>query len=245
MRRTRALVVRLCLLLLLASLVSCDTVGGASQDNLPPESEIVEPVQASGTLTIADADSIVFRWRSVDPEEQAGDPGGISAIEIQLDGETPILFGCPPDSGEWWFSSSEDSGSAHYISSENPLTGGNCAHLFAVRAQDVMGCWESQLVAARYVFSYNHPPSSEVLSPQAGEVVATTFTVTWRGIDVDGEVSVYQYVLDPQSNTYDTTADTSVSYSGVATGEHEFRLRAKDNAGCWEETYQIIRFDVE
>jgi hypothetical protein len=244
MRRTENAALRLCFVLLLPLLVSCDTVGGTGQDNVPPESVITEPVEPSGTLTVADGSAITIRWRSIDPEEQSGEPGGIAAIEIRLDGEAPVLFQCPPDSGEWWFSSSADSVSDHFISSENLPTGGNSGHCFRVRARDIAGCWESPTESALYVFSYNFPPTSEILSPQPGELVGFSFTITWKGVDTDGNISAYQYVLDPQVDTWHTTADTFASFTGVDSGAHQFVLRARDNAGCWEEEYQCVGFDV-
>lgn len=245
MRRSVDAALRLVVVLVLPVVLSCDTVESPTPENLPPETEIVAPTEPSGTLTVADGTPIVFRWRSVDPEEQAGEPGGIAAMEILRDGETSVTFDCPPDSGEWWFSSSADSGSAHYIKSSNVPTGGNRQHSFRVRAQDVAGCWESEMDAPIYYFWYNYPPTSEILSPQPGEGVPSSFTVVWRGTDVDGEVSEYQYVLDPAVSSWHVSGDTAVSYSDVAPGEHDFGLRAKDSAGCWELEYHFLSFEVE
>lgn len=234
---------RVGLLFLIPMLLSCGKTAGPAWDNLPPESEIVEPAEPSGTLTVADGTPVTFRWQCIDPEEQAGLPGGLAAIRIQMDGEDSILFDCPPDGGEWWFSSSAESGSAHHISSSNLPTGGNQAHSFRVQAQDVRGCWESP--GAFYVFWYNHPPSSEILHPQEDETLNSSFNVTWEGTDVDGEIAEYRYVLDPEHNTWQATADTSASYSDVPSGEHRFWLRAKDNAGCWEEEFSAVTFHVD
>jgi hypothetical protein len=194
---------------------------------------------------VADGTAVVFRWRSVDPEEEAGAAGGIAAFQIGLDNGEPLIIDCPPDSGEWWFSSSEEPDSPHFISSANSPQGGNAGHVFSVRAQDVEGCWEPVNEAPEYVFWYNYPPSSEILSPQPSEVVASAFVVRWRGEDVDGGIEEYQYVLDPSENWYGITSDTSVSYSGVPSGDHEFRLRARDGSGCWEPDYNIVTFVVE
>jgi len=245
MRSSKDLVLRLLLVAVLPLLPSCDAVEGSNDENLPPETEIVAPEEPSGTLTVADGTPIVLRWRAVDPEEQAGEPGGIAAFQIRLEGGGSVIIDCPPDSGEWWFSSSEDSGSTHFIASINEPTGGTRPHAFRVRAQDVEGCWEPENEAATYVFRYNHPPSSEILAPQADEVVASSFAVRWHGDDVDGEVAEYQYVLDPSEGLWSVTGDTSVSYSDVASGEHEFRLRARDGSGCWEPEYRRVTFQVE
>ncbi len=245
MRRSASRAMQLVAVLALAVAPGCGRVESPTSESLPPETEIVAPTEPSGTLTIADGTPIVLRWRSVDPEEQAGEPGGIAAMEIQVDGGSPVVFDCPPDSAEWWFSSSVESSSAHYISSSNFPMGGNRPHSFRVRARDVTGCWEAETDAPTYLFRYNYPPSSEIVMPQPGEVVSSSFTVVWRGSDVDGEVSEYQYVLDPAVNSYQVTSDTTASYSDVVPGEHEFRLRAKDSSGCWETEYRFLSIDVQ
>ncbi len=236
---------RLGLLLLLPMLLGCGTTGTPEYDNLPPQSEIVEPAEPSGTLTVGDGTPVTFRWQCIDPEEQDGLPGGLVAIRIQLDAEDSIQFDCPPDDGEWWFSSSAETGSTHHISSRNSPTGGNAPHSFRVWAQDTEGCWESPTDRGVYMFWYNYSPSSEILQPENADTLGSSFTVIWEGTDPDGEVAEYQYVLDPQEGSYLVTADTSVSYSGVSSGDHEFRLRAKDGAGCWEETYSVVTFHVD
>lgn len=235
----------LLLLLLLPMLPGCANTSAPEPDNQPPQSEIVEPAEPSGTITAADGEPITFRWQCIDPEEQDGLPGGLVAIRIQLDGQDIIQFECPPDGGEWWFSSSVETDNAHHIASVNDPTGGNRSHLFRVWAQDIEGCWESPTERAVYVFSYNHPPSSEILSPLESETVGSSFTVTWEGTDIDGQIAEYQYVLDPQLNDWSLTEATSTSYNNVRAGEHVFRLRAKDNSGCWEETFNIVTFHVD
>jgi len=205
MCKTESTWARICLGLLLMTLVGCDTVGGSSDTNQPPTSEITHPTEPSGTLTVADGDTIIFRWRAVDPEEQSGCLGGIAAIEIQLGSEPPVVFDCPPDTGEWWFCSTVDTTSGHHIESTNLPTGGNRVHEFSVRAQDDDGLWESEQDAARYQFWYNFPPSTEVLFPQPGQVVGSTFTVRWSGVDPDGQIVEYQYALDPAVNPFGAT----------------------------------------
>ena len=223
--------------------VSC-TGAGSESENAPPESEIVAPTEPSGTLTAADRTPIMFRWGATDPEEEEGEPGGVARIEIRLDGGDPLVFECPPDSGEWWYSSSTDSSSAHYIASENLPTGGNQAHVFRVRAQDTEGSWEAEADAPSYVFWYNYPPVTEILSPQQDEVVGPSFTINWCGVDIDGDIAEYQYILEPEMNAWHTTADTCLHMSSAPPGEHEFRVRARDEAGCWEPDYEIISFHV-
>lgn len=245
MRLSECPVLGVIILVPLLLLAGCDTVEGPDGANAPPETELVEPAEPSGTLTVSDGTPIVFRWRSVDPEEQAGEAGGLAAFQIGLDGDDSVIIDCPPDSGEWWFSSSEEPDSPHFISSANSPQGGNASHVFSVRAQDVEGCWEPWDEAPRYIFWYNYPPSSEIISPEPSELVASTFTVAWRGEDPDGEIAEYQYVLDPSVSSYSVTIDTFVSYSDVASGEHEFRLRARDGSDCWELEYNSVTFVVQ
>lgn len=229
----------------LAVILGCTGTTSPESGNAPPDSEIVEPAEPSGTLTAPDGEPITFKWQCVDPEEQSGMPGGLVAMRIQLDSADPIEFTCPPDSGSWWFSSSEEAASAHHISSVNLPTGGNQAHTFRVWAQDIEGLWEPATDGAAYVFSYNNPPSSEILSPSEEATTSSSFAVTWRGSDVDGQVAAYQYALDPGTAVWLSTGDTWATCSGVAPGEHEFRLRAKDDSGCWEESYSTVTFQVE
>ncbi len=245
MRSLKPRSMAICLVLLLVALVGCDTVGGSSDANQPPTSEITHPTEPSGTVTVADGDSIIFRWRAVDPEEWSRCTGGVAAIEIRLGTEPPIVFDCPPDTGEWWFCSSADTAGGHHISSTNQPTGGNRQHEFSVRAQDIRGLWESEQDAARYQFWYNFPPSTEVLFPQPGQVVGSTFTILWSGVDPDGQVVEYQYALDPAVNPFSATADTQLVCQDTVPGQHEFWVRAKDNAGCWSSDYACVSFAVE
>jgi len=244
---SRAALLRLCLaslsLLLLAT--GCSDTGGPEWVNLPPSCEILEPAEPSGTLTVCDETAIVFRWRCVDPEREIGTVGGVAAVRIQLDGGAPVVLEQTSCEGEWWFSSAAEPGTGHHITSANYPTGGNRPHEFRVWAQDVQGCWEPDSEGARYSFGYNFPPSSGILTPAEGEEVGSSFTVSWEGSDADGEVVEYQYVLDPASDDWSLTQDTSVAYEGIRSGEHEFRLRAKDSAGCWEPVYNCVSFSVE
>ena len=64
------------------------------------------------------------------------------------------------------------------------------------------------------------------------------FTVTWEGTDLDGEVMVYQYVLDPEVNGLQITEETEQAYSGIDEGLHRFWVRARDDADCWEVEYR-------
>jgi hypothetical protein len=219
--------------------------GGPEWVNLPPSCEILEPAEPSGMLTVNDAIRIVFRWRCLDPESEIGTVGGVVAVRIQLDGGAPVVLEQASCEGEWWFSSIAESGTGHRISSVNYPTGGNQPHEFRVWAQDVEGCWEPESEGARYTFSYNFPPSSEILTPGAGEEVNPSFTVSWEGSDPDGEVVEYQYALDPATSDWSYSELTSVTYEGIRSGEHEFRLRARDNAGCWELAYNCVSFSVE
>ena len=87
--------------------------------------------------------------------------------------------------------------------------------------------------------------------------MGTDIEILWDGGDVDGEIAAFQFVLDPWANAYRVCqvgpgeSCTSWLYEDVApTGPepldeyHEFRVRAQDNAGCWERDWNIIRFYV-
>lgn len=214
-----------------------------------PDSEITEPAEPSGTLVVPCGEVVQFSWVARDPEEQEGLPSGIMQVSITLDSWFQKLIDCPPDYGEWWFSSSVDPTSEHYIPSMNYPTGGNRPHTFTVMARDVEGQWETPSSDPEdrevYTFSYNYPPTTEVLSPSEGEYVGSSFAVTWEGVDVDGEAVQYQYVLDPKENAWRLTDKETVSYEDILPGEHEFRIRAQDNAGCWEEETNVVTFYVE
>jgi hypothetical protein len=73
--------------------------------------------------------------------------------------------------------------------------------------------------------------------------------VLWEGVDEDGEIGAFQYVLDPGQNAYRVCQVlpgqecTSRSYA-VEPGPHQFRVRAQDNADCWEQSWNIVDFVV-
>ena len=226
--------------------------------NYEPDSHIIEPAADTGTLTVSDGDTIWFRWSVRDKEELMGLPGGVSQIWISLDNDFLKGFNVDPETGDyvdrWYFTSNTSPADSHYISSRNSPQGGNAQHLFEIRARDVEGTFErtSNVPADReeFVFWYNHPPESWVTYPAPGETLCPDFEVTWDGLDSDGEINAFQFVLDPSQNAYRVCQVgpgepcTSWSYENVEPGEHEFRVRGQDNADCWEETWNIVRFYV-
>lgn len=222
--------------------------------NYAPDSQILEPVAPSGTLVVADRDTIWFRWNARDKEEVEGVAGGVKEVWIELDGAAFLRvfqYSGPPYTGEWYFTSRVSPTNPHYIASynQNPPAGGNRPHEFRIYAKDVQDRVEttSTLPADRelYVFSYNYPPSTVILSPAPGETLGPDFTVSWVGTDVDGAVETYQYVLDPRVNTWAWNEATSASYTDVPPGMHTFKVHARDNSDCWEPGYQEVVFYVE
>ncbi len=221
--------------------------------NFDPDSEILTPEEPSGTLTIADGDTIWFTWRARDRDEEEGPiGGGIQEVWIELDTGFQKRFSLEDTvnyAEEFYFTSSVGQGNEHHVSSDNLPTGGNKPHEFRVYAKDDRNRFENPSSAPddreRFIFWYNHPPTTVVTFPEDGGTVPTDFTVTWDGTDIDGSVVAYQYVLDPRVSSWRQTDTTSVSYEAVEPGEHEFRVRARDNADCWETGYQRITFTVE
>jgi hypothetical protein len=235
--------------------------------NFEPDSHIVDPPEPTGTLTVMDGDTIRFRWTAHDKEELEGQGGGLSQILINLDNDFLKVLTVDPETGEyvneWYFTSNTVPSDEHYISSRNSPQGGNAQHLFEIWARDVEGTFERPSVIPEdretFIFWYNEPPTSEVTYPSDGiTVVGTDIEITWDGDDVDGEVAAFQFVLDPWANAYRVCqvgigeSCTSWLYEDVQpTGPpplpeyHEFRVRAQDNAGCWEKSWNISRFYVE
>ncbi len=222
--------------------------------NFAPDSQILEPVEPTGTLIVANRDTIWFRWDASDREEDEGVAGGVKEVWIELDGAAFLKvfeYDGPPYTGEWYFTSRVSPTNDHYIAhyNQNPPAGGNRPHEFRIYAKDVEDRVEttSELAADRelYTFSYNYPPTTVVLSPAPGETLGPDFTVSWVGTDVDGTVETYQYVLDPRINTWAWNETTSVSYTGVAPGMHIFKVHARDNSDCWEPGYREVVFYVE
>jgi hypothetical protein len=227
--------------------------------NFEPDSHIIDPPESTGTLLVADGDSIWFRWTVRDKEELAGLEGGISRILIRMDNE-PLEFPVDPETGEyvneWYYTSSVPSTDPHHLRHNNDHQGGNAPHLFEIWARDVEGTFERPSIVPNdretYEFWYNEPPTSSVIFPSMGETVAgPTVEVLWDGIDSDGEIQAFQFVLDPGVNAYiycqvggPHGACTSWTFEDVAPGEHEFWVRAEDNAGCWELDYNRITFYV-
>ena len=215
--------------------------------NFDPDSRIVEPPDESGTLTVADGDTLWVRVVAHDREELEGVGGGIAQVVIGMDGD-PITF-VPPDIAEWWWSSNADPGSGHYIASVNSPQGGNGPHMIRCSALDVDGRWEAPSNATedreRFVFWYNYPPVVWITYPSDGDTLGSDFTIQWEGHDPDSDVVIFQYVLDPWSNPYSTTDLSEVSYAGIGPGPHEFRVRAQDGSGCWALEFDIVTFYVE
>jgi len=215
--------------------------------NFDPDSAIIEPPNASGTLTVADGDTLRVRVVAHDREELEGVGGGIAQVVIEMDGD-PIAF-VPPDIAEWWWSSNADPGSGHYIDSVNSPQGGNGPHMIRAYAQDVDGRWEAPsgdpADRETFMFWYNFPPVVSITYPSEGDTLGSDFTVQWEGNDPDGEVVTFQYVLDPWSNPYSTTDMSEVSYAGIGPGPHEFRIRAQDGSGCWSSVWSVVDFYVE
>jgi len=228
--------------------------------NFEPDSNIIEPLDLSGTLTVLDGDTIRFRWSAHDKEELEGQGGGLYQIWINLDNDFLKGFTVDPETGhyvdEWYFTSNTSQADSHYIASRNSPQGGNAPHLFEIWARDVEGTFErpSPVPEDRetFVFWYNEPPTSEVIFPAPGETLCPDFEIIWDGGDIDGEVAAFQFVLDPWANAYRVCQVdpedpcTSWTYENVqADTVHEFRVRAQDSSGCWEETWNIVQFYVE
>ncbi len=207
--------------------------------NFEPDTDILEPEEPSGTLTIADRDTIWITWEARDREQLEGLDGGIVQVWIELDNERiPFTYEEPPYTGSWYYTSTAPEGTDHYIFQDNVNTGGNKEHVFRIWAVDVENRVEipSQAPEDRevYRFWYNFPPTTEITFPAEMDTVGTDFTVTWEGTDVDGEVTGYQYALDPEVNNVQLTEESSVSYTGIEPGLHRFWVRARDNSDCWE-----------
>lgn len=209
--------------------------------NFDPDSEIVEPPDESGTLTVPDGDTLWVRVVARDREEIEGVGGGIAQIVVEMDGE-PMTF-VSSNVAEWWWSSSADPGSGHYIESRNSPQGGNAPHLIRAHALDVDGRWESD--GETFVFRYNEPPTVTIVYPSEGDTLGSDFTILWEGHDPDGDVVAFQYVLDPWENAYSLTDQSEMTYSGIGGGSHSFRVRAQDESGCWSESWSIVDFYVE
>jgi hypothetical protein len=220
--------------------------------NYDPDSEIIEPPEPSGTLTIADGDTIWFRWNVRDKEELEGADGGIKEVWIELESMGFLKrfeVGTPEYAEEFYFTSNVSAANEHYIESDNNPTGGNDIHTFRVFAKDVENRFESPSELAEdrevYQFFFNDTATTENLSPAEGETVCPDFDVCWEGVDTDGEVVAYQYVLDPQLNSWQQTQESCVSYEDVEVGPHQFWIRSRDNSDCWSNEYEIVHFFVE
>ncbi len=231
--------------------------------NFEPDSEILEPTEDTGTLTVSDGDTIWFRWSVRDKERVLAPEDtrvGVASIWITLDNDFRKEFHVDTLAqtyvSEWYFTSNVAISDSHYIESRNSPQGGNAQHRFEINSRDLQGTFErSSDVAAdreKFDFWYNLPPESWITFPADGDTVCPDFEVVWDGSDADGDVAAYQFVLDPSMNAYrvcqvDLPGQpcTSWTYENVETGIHEFRVRAQDNAGCWEESWNIIHFYVE
>jgi len=232
----------------LTVLPGCPAVTGIGKSfgfvvNFDPDSKIVEPPDESWTLTVPDGDTLWVRVVAHDREELEGVGGGIAQVVIAMGGQELIFT--PPDEAEWWWNSNADPESGHYIESRNSPQGGNAPHAIGAYACDVDGRWEPLNSADTFTFWYNFPPTAAIIFPSEGETVGSDFTILWEGDDPDGDVVTFQYVLDPWDNAYSSTEQSEMSYAGISSGLHEFRLRAQDGSGCWSTMWSIVSFYVE
>ncbi len=238
--------------------------------NFEPDSEILEPLDDTGTLTVSDGDTIWFRWsvrdteRMVTPEDTLV---GVASIWITLDNDFRREFHVDKHTqayvSEWYFTSSVAISDSHYIESRNSPQGGNAEHLFEISSRDLQGTFERSSDVdedrEKFVFWYNYPPEATITYPAPGETLCPDFVVEWEGVDDDGDIAAYQFVLDPTQNAYRVCQVslpdqpcTSWTYEDIQpTGPpplpeyHEFRVRAQDNAGCWEQSWNKVRFYVK
>lgn len=222
--------------------------------NFSPDSEITEPSEPTGTLTVPDKSRLIFHWDVRDKEEIEGVGGGVKEVWIELDTafQKRFIVGEPDYQEHFMFTSDTTMTSEHYMPSTNNPTGGNRIHEFRIFAKDIEDRFEtpSKNLDDReiYQFWYNFPPTTTVIEPQPGETVCRDFQISWVGDDVDGEVVQYQYVLDPQVSAWRITTENSIEYTAadsISVGPHEFRVRSLDASGCWENSYRVIEFYVE
>ena len=111
----------------------------------------------------------------------------------------------------------------------------------------------------------NFPASGETLYFPA-DTETIRFEALWEGIDNDGEILAFQYVLDPTVNAYrvcqvtEEQMCTSIEYelragygwvdtvdfadARLDSGRHEFRVRCQDASGCWETSWNRHYFYV-
>jgi hypothetical protein len=230
--------------------------------NFEPDSEILEPVDDTGTLVVADGDTIWFRWSVRDKERVLAPEDtlvGVASIWITLDNDFRREFHVDKHTqtyvSEWYFTSSVAISDSHYIESRNSPQGGNAQHLFEISSKDIQGTFERSSDVdedrEKFVFWYNYPPDATITYPAPGETLCPDFVVEWEGVDDDGDIAAYQFVLDPTQNAYRVCQVslpdqpcTSWTYENVDVGIHEFRVRAQDNAGCWEQSWNTLTFFV-
>jgi hypothetical protein len=239
--------------------------------NFEPDSEILQPtVDPDTPLVVSDGDTIWFRWSVRDKERLLAPEDtrvGVASIWITLDNDFRKEFHVDTLAqtyvSEWYFTSNVQISDPHYIKSHNSPQGGNAPHLFEISSRDLQGTFErpSDIPGDRekVVFWYNKPPEATITYPAPGETLCPDFVIEWEGFDDDGDVAAYQFVLDPTQNAYRVCQVslpeqpcTSWTYEDIQpTGPpplpeyHEFRVRAQDNAGCWEQSWNIVRFYVK
>ena len=223
--------------------------------NYDPDTDIILPIEPSGTLTIPDGETITFTWRAHDKEYDLGvEGGGIVSMWIRLDTGFTMEFPdtLSPWEGEWYFTSSVPASDEHYISSINLTAsqgGGNLPHEFRVWARDKLGRFETPArnpgARERYFFNYNTAPTIQITAPLPDQTVGTNFTAVFGGDDSDGTILGYQYVLDVQTGSWRYSTESSVSFTDVAPGQHELRVRCQDNSECWSVGYESVTFYVE
>ncbi len=125
---------------------------------------------------------------------------------------------------------------------------GTEAHLFLLRAVDNLGKEDptpdslrfEAFTAAAPVVQFrtdlievsNSAGSFRGLAPGDTTIVNSTITFIWTGSDADGEVVRWETILDAESPREHARDDTVRTVGPLASGRHDFIVRAYDDAGA-------------
>ncbi len=119
----------------------------------------------------------------------------------------------------------------------------NGPHTFAVRAIDAVGNIDTTPASTTWLVDLIAPVTS-ITSAPTSPTSTTSATLVFTGTDAGGSgIAFFEYRLD--GSAWLSTTSTTVNYTGLSNGAHQFDVRAVDNVGNVDLTYATVVWIVD